>query len=89
MSDGDRHLLRYLLEDVASAEQAIGVTWLMPDRWERHAIGVPRALLGASSDATDAFIVLDSTVDLPVEAIHLEAIVRGWVPQKPGETLGQ
>ncbi len=87
MRHRDRHLLRYLLEDAASAEQAIGVTWTTPDGWERFGTGVPRALPGASSDATDAFIVLDTTSTASGEAIHLDAIVRVWVPEKPGETL--
>ncbi len=87
MPDSDRQLLRYLLEDAATAEQAIGVTWLMPDRWERHDIGIPRAIPDAPSDASDAFIVLDTTLDATVEAIYLDAIVRVWVPEKPGETL--
>jgi hypothetical protein len=42
MTGGDRQLLRYLLEDAATANQAIGVTWLTPDGWERHAAGIPR-----------------------------------------------
>ncbi len=87
MLDGDRQLLRYLLEDAATAAQAIGVTWLMPDGWERHDIGIPRAVPETSIDAADAFIVLDTTVDATVEAIYLAAIVRVWVPDKSGETL--
>lgn len=87
MPDGDRHLLRYLLADAATAEQAIGVTWLMPDGWERHDTGVPRAIAETANDAPDAFIVLEITVNATVEAIYLEAIVRVWVPDKPGETL--
>lgn len=87
MPEGDRLLLRYLLEDAATAAQAIGVTWLMPDGWERHDIGVPRAVPETSSDVPDPFILLDTTVDATVEAIYLEAIVRVWVPDKPGETL--
>jgi hypothetical protein len=87
MTDGDRQLLRYLLEDAATAEQAIGVSWRMPDGWERHETGVPRAIPEALNDTPDAFIVLDTRVDATVEAIYLEAIVRVWVPDKPGETL--
>lgn len=87
MPDGDRHLLQDLLEDAATAAQAIGVTWLMPDGWERHDIGVPRAIPDTASDAPDAFSVLDITGNATVEAIYLEAIVRVWAPEKPGETL--
>ncbi len=87
MADGDRQLLQYLLEDAATADQAIGVTWLTPDGWERHDTGVPRAIPETALDAPDAFIVLDVTVDATVEAIYLDAIVRVWVPDKPGETL--
>ncbi len=87
MRGGDRHLLRYLLEDAASAEQAIGVTWLTPDGWERHDIGVPRLVPETMIDASDAFVVLDIVLDATVEAISLAAIERVWVAEKPGETL--
>ncbi len=87
MRGGDRHLLRYLLEDAASAGQAVGVTWRMPDGWERHDIGVPRLVPETMIDASDAFVVLDIALDATVEAIPLEAIERVWVPGKPGETL--
>ncbi len=87
MAEGDPQLLRYLLEDAASAEQAIGVTWLMPDGWERHAIGVPRPVPETMIDASDALIVLDIVLDATVEAIYLAAIERVWVAEKPGETV--
>ncbi len=87
MRGGDRHLLQYVLEDAASAGQAIGVTWLTPDGWERHALGVPRLVPETMIDASDAFVVLDLVRDATVEAISLAAIERVWVPGKPGETL--
>jgi len=87
MKHRDRLLLHYLLEDAESAGQAIGVTWTTPDGWEHFGTGVPRALPGVPGDETDAFIVLDGANGVPVVAIHLDAIVRVWVPEKPGETL--
>ncbi len=87
MTDGDERLLRYLLEDAATAEQSIGVSWLTPDGWERYLIGIPRTVPDTALDATDAFVMLDATGDATIEALYLEAIVRVWVPDKPGETL--
>lgn len=87
MGDGDPRLLRYLLEDAASAEQAVGVTCLMPDGRERRAIGVPDAIPETAIDAPTVAIVLDIPLDATVEAIDLGAIARVWVPEKPGEML--
>ncbi len=87
MPDGDRQLLRYLLEDAATADQAVGVTCRPPDGWERHHIGIPRIVPETAIDTADAFILLAFPVDATVEAIYLDAIERVWVPDKPGETL--
>ncbi len=87
MPEGDRQLLQYLVEDAATAEQVIGVSWRMSDGWERHEIGAPRAVPETSSDVPEPFILLDIALDATVEAIYLEAIMRVWVPDKPGETL--
>ncbi len=87
MPDGDRQLLRYLLEDAATAGQAIGVTWTTPDGWERHETGIPRTVPDPAIDTIDAFFVLDATGAAAVEVIYLDATVRVWVPEKPGETL--
>ncbi len=87
MKHRDRLLLHYLLEDATSAGQAIGVTWTTPDGRDHFGTGVPRALPGPTSDETDVFIVLDGPNGVPIVAIHLDTIVRVWVPEKPGETL--
>jgi len=81
--DGDRQLLRSILEDAATASRAIGVSWLTPDGRESHQIGIPRVVPDTAIDATDAFVMLDPTG----ETIDLGALVRVWVPDKPRETL--
>jgi len=85
MPDGDRQLLRYLLEDAATTGQAIGMTWTTPDGWERHETGIPRTVPDTAIATIDAFFALDLATT--VEAIYLDATVRVWVPDKPGETL--
>jgi len=66
---------------------AIGVTWLMPAGLERHDLGVPRPVPETMIDVPDAFIVLDLTLDSPVEAFFPSSFERVCFSGKSGETL--